>query len=375
MDQRAQYLIQIFEKIGAPLVAAVVACAPEDEDQAQAQKVAELLTKTVKLGIDIADMADLGALQGDSVRVALSGIASPLLAEAFRSGKQVPSDGDLQKITSALQAVLTFSENFTPDLDNAERLSALAAQGAGLDAHQMNIQYIQAFIPVINAIGRFSFGQPEQKLIMDVSIRVTAEASNLRKALLGELPEIDQKRADLAILGALIAIYTACHEAETQRLSEGKDAQDGGSVEAVWAAYETRLAMLEVLAKSLMPDAQVVAQGAGDVQTPSTPLKVETPVAEKSESPQNPEVPKESAPSESSANPMSMFSKPKEAETPKVEPSPAPEEVPSEVAAPEAPPEQPPVQDAPPSEKKEEGSGEKSSGGGPMAFFKKKEGE
>lgn len=360
MDQRSQHLIQIFEKIGAPLVAAVVQAAPEDDAPANAQKVAELLTKTVKLGIDVAGMAGLGATEGDSVRVALSALAGPLLAELYKNSKQVPSDDDLTKLTSALQSVLTFSEKFTVDSESAARLENIEGQTVALDDHQMHLQYINAFVPLINAVGQFAFGQSEQKVVMDVSIRITSEASNLRKALLPDLSEIDQKRADIAILKALVSVYTACHLAETKRLSGGDGA---GSIDDVWKAYEVRYAMVEALAKSLT-GAQV------DVASSSQAPAQEAPAAA---APPPPPPPAEEAPSAAAPppaaeapadNPMAMFSKPKDdapAETPPAAP-PAQEEVP---AAP--PPETPPAESG-------DDSGDQSGDSGPMSFFTKKEG-
>ena len=50
MDQRTQFLLQVLEKIGSPLTMAVAAV-PGNQAGSEAQRVAELLNKSVQLGL------------------------------------------------------------------------------------------------------------------------------------------------------------------------------------------------------------------------------------------------------------------------------------------------------------------------------------
>lgn len=333
-----------------------------------AQKMAALLSKSVELSISMANMAELSGVPGDSVRVALAALASRLVAEIHTKTKNPPSENDLSRITSALQAVLTFSENFTPDADNTERLKALEARGVGADAHQIGIQYLQAFIPAVNAIGEFAFGQPEQKLIMDVSSKLTAKASNIRQELIGDLPEDAAQAVDLAILKALVELYATAHAAETQHLRTVNPEEQNveKSLASVWSAFDTRAAMIEALAASLLPDANKAGGSAGTSKAPSAPAApVEAPPAEppktQEAAPAAPPPPPAEKPATppAGANPMAMFAKPKSDDAPPPAPEPAPEAAPESAPTPEAQPESAPAEDKP------------ASGGNPMSFFKK----
>lgn len=389
MDQRAAYLIQILEQIGSPLLVSVTETDDTDEKEA-AQKTAELLAKSVQVSIDMANMSDLAAagVQDDSLRVALAALASSFVAEHYKQSKKVPDDNEIKKIISALQAVMTFSENFTPSPENTERLKELEAKGKPVDTHQTGIQYIQAFTPVVNAVGAFPFGQAEQKLITEIASRLTARASNLRQSILGTLSnEDDNKFLELAILAALAKIYTACHTAETSRLmgmSQEEQTSSEISIEPVWQAFDMRISMLETLAKNLLPGAASEKQALSSdkiAAPPTTPPAAEPtkePKPEEKPAPSEPvteappvskpEIPAEKpAPSD---NPMAMFAKPKsggeDAEEPETKPPPEPPQEPplSETSPPETPT---PQDETPPAESD---SNSDTQSGNPMSFFK-----
>lgn len=57
---------------------------------------------------------------------------------------------------------MTFSDNFTPSDDHVIRLENMKANGMPGDAYQINIQYIQAFVPIADVVAAFPFGQPEK---------------------------------------------------------------------------------------------------------------------------------------------------------------------------------------------------------------------
>ena len=376
MNQRAEYLIQVFEQIGSPLMRSILRTSEQDDPTQDAQKMAELLGKSVALSISMANMAELSSEGSDAVRVALAALACPLIGEMYNQNKQTPTDNDLNRITSALQAVLTFSENFTPEDDNTKRLKNLEARGVGSDAHQMSIQYMQAFVPAVSVIGAFSFGQPEQKLIMEVSARVTVKASNIRKAILGDVAEDEEKIIDLAILKSLVEIYAECHNTQTQRLSamneqdQAADSQGTQSaLKTVWETFDTRAAMLETLAKSLLPSGAGAGENNGSI-APKTAIE-EAPVTSAPEAsatappvetaPSAPAQPAENEDKPAPAgNPMSMFAKPKNMED---------AEVPTE--APSAPP--PTAATETPAPAPEDAPAKSATGGGPMSFFKKPE--
>lgn len=369
MNQRAQYLIQILDKIGAPLLGAAES---SSDDTETAQIVASLLGKVVETSISMNQALDLNVTdaQDDSLQVALAALAGSLVADQYKQKGKIPEAGDLQRIQSAMSAVLTFGDNFTLSDDHVSRLEKLKADGGIVDAHQINIQYIDAFIPVINAVGAFPFGQPEQKLIMDVSDRLVKRTAEMREILLPGLSGDDEKLAELAILRAVASVYAACHEAETQRLTgSAADTPEAVSITPVWAAFETRTAMLEAVVKNIVPEG--AASTAAPTPIPSIASPAETPAA-----------PVEPV----GGDPMAFFgSKPSgdsnatPATPPPIEtPSPTTEQPPAAPALPETPPtapETPPPpaapQDPPPTDGGD--SDGEDEGGSPMSFFGKKD--
>lgn len=354
MDQRSQYLIQILEKIGAPLMGAIADSAarqganPGPEAAAQdAQRMAELLSRSVQCSIEVGKSIDMANQpdQGESMRLALVALASGVIAGQYRTSGRTPAENDLKRIVTALQAVLTFSENFTPDPANIERLRQIQASGAAADPQQVTVQYLQAFVPVMNAIGSFSFGQPEQQAVQDAASRITKKAAELRTRLFPQAQGDTAKLAELALVRSLAALYASCHEAETTRLAKLSDDQRAAqsvSPAPVWAAFEMRAAMIEALAPAIAGNAGSGVSGSSGGKAPAPPPSAPPPPPVQQAPP--PPVPP-AAPQEG-ASPLSMFAKPDAAPPPAQEP-------------PASPP--PPPQD--------QQSGD--NGGNPMSFFKK----
>lgn len=358
----------------------------EDAIRADAQKMAELLGQSVKMSISMAQVMDINMAgsDGDTLRVALAALAGPLVAGQYSHHGRVPEEADLKRLTTALQAVLTFSENFTPAADTAQRLDSVDAaeplKGQGGDSAtdpvQAGVQYVYAFLPVINAVGAFPFGQPEQKLIMEIAERLVTKAAELREILLPDLEGEMQKQAELGLLSVLGRLYGACHMAETARVTalseQGQDAPL--SIDPVWKAFGLRAGMLEALAGNLVPGAGVRRAGGGGAQSPAVPppQQQQPPPAPPPQAPEQPSAPPHSPPAEQAmqqtpvappagANPMSMFARPK-----------------ADGAVPPASPVQPepPAQERPPQaagqEQQSQGAGQGAGqGGSPMSFFKK----
>ena len=434
MDQRTQYLLQILETIGSPLIQAIVDAAPDKDGdlKIEAQAIAALLGKTVEASISLGDIMEINPAeaQDDTLRVALAGLAGPLIAGQYKKRGTVPESPDIKKVTGALQAVLTFSDNFSPTPETVERLKNLEAGGQMVDGYQSQIQYIQAFVPVVEAVAAFPFGQPEAKLVMDVSDRLVKKAVQLREALLPDQnDEALQKRAELALLKSLAALYASCHHEETRKATSQNN-ETPANIESVWSAFDMRAAMMESLAGNIVPEGgqkRATSSGGGispDANPSAPPVApvAETPPPPATETPPSappqaaPEAPPPQEPPQTppaaaqppaqppadtpaaGANPMAMFAKPKAdgagsdgaatpppvappSETPTPPPPPATEAPPAAPppAAPEAPPPQEPPQTPPPAQPEqppaEQPPQNPPASGNPMSFFTKKDDE
>tara|TARA_X000001036_G_scaffold117898_1_gene111406 strand:- start:3256 stop:4512 length:1257 start_codon:yes stop_codon:yes gene_type:complete len=258
MGQRAEYLLQFLDKIGSPIMQAIIETSEaigDDAPQEDATALATMLGRTVQASMDLGEMMDINPLEigDDSLRVALTGLASPLVASQMLKKGEIPSENDIKRIVSAMQAAITFADNFTPDEENTNRLANLKNKAEGTDEHQTNIQYVLAFTPIIEAVSIFAFGQKEQKLIGEISNRIIERAEEIRALMAPELKGDEEKAANLAVSTALAKIYASCHRHETKKaINDDIEKTKEPTIDDVWDAFDLRASMLEALAASIL---------------------------------------------------------------------------------------------------------------------------
>ena len=378
MTDNSKFMVQLLEKIGAPLAAAIesVPLQGDDTDTEAAKIMAQMLGQAVQVSIALNTSMNLteSEEQADSTRLAVAAVAAPLLAELYRQNKRVPEEADIKRITKSLEAVLAFSENFTPAADSASRLTTIDHDALLFDKTQISLVVLQTLTPVMGAIAEFPFGQSETKLLQDVADRLQKEAAELAAQ-----SGATDKLGELIILKALARLYTDCHRAETARLAGASDDNRAElSLNPVWSAFETRLAMVEAISGlegAEQSDASVAPEAPPEAMPETPPVEAVAPTAASAqEAPAA--APAQEAPA---AGPMGFFkpgAKADEGGSPAAPDSPAPTPAP-ETPAPETPAtenpaiETPPTESAPlapssPTPPSEESAG----GGGPMSFFK-----
>lgn len=375
MNQRNAYLIQILEKIGSPLLSAVIGNGAENnETKEDASTIASLLSRTVQLSIDLGRLIDIeksSPEEIESLRVAMAGLAGPMIASQYTQHSKVPGESDVKKLTGALEAVMTFSDNFTPSDDHVIRLENMRANGMPGDTHQINIQYVQAFVPIADIVAGFPFGQPEKKLMQDVADKINAKATQIRKDIFGDdMDNNQQKLCELALVKSLADLYTSCHKTEMNKLMAMQEPDSNAqknALQSVWENFDTRTEILSMMAQNMVPERQkdsAVPSNAPSAETQKPPPPSSSP-ATSSQSPAPPPPAQAATPTEQKNNPMAMFSKPKgdnaEAQNPSAQ---APETAPPAPPTPQtSQPEKSSAPPPPPEEKKPEGDN-------PMAFFK-----
>lgn len=299
MDSRTQFLLQLLQKLGAPLMAAVGA--HSDGEEKDAQTLATLLSESVKVSISLSQAMNLKTDDGDAdaIRVSLATLAAGLVAESYKASGRVPNDADSRRISKALESVIVFADNFAPAAEHAQRLKTLDETPPFFDAVQTNIFAIHALLPAIAAIEEFSFGQADTKLVQDVSDRLGAKS----KELLNTLGAGGTTMSELVILQALARIYAGAHKAETERMKAFGDS--AGGLDAVWKSFETQATMVTVLLGSM--GGGFAASSGGGGKKPAVSAPAETPEAPPPAAPSAPP-PAATAPS-APANPMSFFKK------------------------------------------------------------------
>ncbi|MDB5491591.1 MAG: hypothetical protein JWO78_1440 [Micavibrio sp.] len=258
-DARTQFLIQILDKIGGPLAAAVAAGPTLDSESAGAQRLAELLNRSVQLGLSVAaDMNVRDEGQADGVHLSLAAFASPLMAGQYLLSGQVPGDAEIKRLTTSMQAVLTFADNFTPAADSTLRIQNSEPGAAPADEPLIYVQTLNAFAPVFQVVNDYAFGKPEAKVIQEIATRLWAKASEMRGDLFGsDMPVKLKHQTDLVLMRLLCGLYAACHNAEVRRLmslSEQARTSTKVSMEPVWVAFDKQASMAMIVAGQLIPD-------------------------------------------------------------------------------------------------------------------------
>lgn len=264
MSKRPAFLVEVLDKIGAPLLAAVEAArAPSAtaETAAQdAQTLAVLLTRAVEVSVALSQNMDLRGAEedADSVRLALAALSGGLIAESYRAARKLPDDGDVRRLVKALEAVLTFSDNFAPALSHIARLRALDGQTLPADPDQNVIYVIQAMVPVMAAIAEFPFGMEETQMIRDVTSRLQERAAALTGAMLPPNTEMAPgKYVELMMLKSLAQIYAETHRSQTRALIAAGQQDGAGSpavtLDTLWRAFDLQLAMLDSLVGAVLP--------------------------------------------------------------------------------------------------------------------------
>ncbi|MGZ9108283.1 MAG: hypothetical protein ACXW4B_05630 [Micavibrio sp.] len=283
MDQRTQFLIQVLEKIGGPLTAAVtVLPGQNDGDTAQdAKRVAELLNRSVQLGLSVAEGMNVrDEAQADGVHLALAAFSSPLIAGHYMASGRVPGDLEIRRLSGALQAVLTFADTFTPAADSTMRLQNTEAGMAPADEALIHIQMLTAFAPVFQVVSGYAFGRAENKLIQEIAARLVERAAMLREEIFGDdLPTKTARQIELVLLRVLASLYAAAHAMEMQKLMALGDAAratgSGVSMDPIWAAFDRGAEMARLVAEQIVPPANIGSKsGSGGglkAVPPSTP--------------------------------------------------------------------------------------------------------
>lgn len=311
MDTRSIFLLQVLEKLATPLVAAINEVSvrqmmvPDPKQpgamRPEAEQVAGLLTKSTQMSIGLSQLVDMKLPEGeaDSLRLALTSLASPLMANIYRLAGRSPSDQEIERVTTAMSAVMTYADNFAPAGDANVRMANIDNDFFPSDPLQITLLYMNALLPAVNSVMAYSFGQPEKKLVQDVSERLVREAKVLRQRIFPDLPEGSAAaKADLALLRMTAQIYSQCHFAEMAKLMATEDQVRQGMAPAMttlWQSFILRMQMLEVLGDALIPKAKsastTAASGGKDpeiassVVTPLVPPKAsEAPAATESAS-------------------------------------------------------------------------------------------
>lgn len=256
MQQRTEFALLMLQQIGIPLLQSLSGEQGADPAKEAAQ-LAALLGRSAEYGAQIEKTLDIlpQDKKSRSLRIALTALGAQAVAIHGKQEGRPPSDNEAKRIAAAFEPVIALSDEFTPDEEAITRLRGLSADFALLDGQQLQLQQIMAFLPVLQAISAFSFGQTEAKLVKEVAQRLVSWSSAFRERILGSGLDADEEKIiDLVFVRMLAPLYADCHRAQTKRLmklEEGARAAVG--TDTVWKDFESRASMLETLAGTFLP--------------------------------------------------------------------------------------------------------------------------
>lgn len=321
-DERTALRLQVLESLGTPLLLAVdemAGAAGGTTEKEAAEKIAALLNRAVQGSIILGESLKLRE-NNDAERVVLAGLAARLVAAHYAAqGGRIPEEAEIARLGGAVDAILSFADNFAAGAEGRARLQMLDA-GAGMnvaqpDETQLAVQFVAALLPVVNAVADFSFGRPEKKLLQEIAARLNGDAEDLCRDIHGDhLAPGLARQAELQCLRMLAAIYATCHRAETAHLAGLSEADReriavNGQIplEPVWEAYNLRLAMVSILGAA---EERAPASGDGSRPAPQQAAPQAAPQAMPQAAPVSPPAASAATPEAAApANPMSFFAK------------------------------------------------------------------
>jgi hypothetical protein len=241
----------------------------------------------------------------DAVRLGLIAVTAGLIGEHGRRTGQTPDDAQIKRLAGVLETMLGFTDSFVVA---GTRLQGMEPGTIPLDEDQIALQIVTAFAPIVNAVSIFSYGRNDTALAAEIGERLGARAEMLREKLRpGLTNEADGRMAELGLLRALCPLYTACHEAGIRALQSPDGTFPPGELPmtGVWEAFETRVAMLEVLGGASVPATAAASQPAAPAAPapaappPPKPVQAALPLSQDEAAP--------AKPAGNPANPMSFF--------------------------------------------------------------------
>jgi hypothetical protein len=176
---------------------------------------------------------------------------------------------------------MTFADGFSPAADTTLRLENTEAGSDHADDVQVQVQMLNAFAPVLQAVAQYTFGRPDHKLVQEVGARIIQYAEDACAEIFGSaLPAREKARVTLVLLRLMAGIYAAAHMGEMARLMSLPEADrnrvlggvGGVSMDPIWATVDRQVEMMHVLARSLLP-----AEGGGASASKAAPETGQSP--------------------------------------------------------------------------------------------------
>jgi hypothetical protein len=260
-DARMRALLCAFRQVGLPLMQ--VMNEPGEAGAADIQKFGTLVDGAVMLSNALAE--GLGASEDALeawVRWALIGASAQIVATSYQASGAMMTEEDAKKLaTLATDLQARLKAQIPADAESVPNTLAV-----------FRARMMEALVPVIGAVARFSFGQAEHGLVAEVAERLVRSADQVTRSIApaNSTPQ-EWRILCWGVMRAAGQIYADSHYAESDRLLYMEPdaraayyAQHGNipPMTQVWQAFNQRMAMLATLATYL--DVPAAAHMEGD---------------------------------------------------------------------------------------------------------------
>lgn len=260
-------LIYLFEKMGVPLINAIAAVQlwknmdklpdgdPEDlakqEAVEYATNLATLLNRTVSLSTALSQKLELSPTEDQRHRLDIAAVSTLMIAHQYALMARIPEERDITKITSSLESVLSFADYFSAGEDMRKH--------AQRSSDALLVDSVDAVVPLVQTIGRFSFGRNEKTLLSEILNDLGQRVDALTKAFGQDMADRNLTSEKMQIFKGCAQLLTLCYESEMNALLHEKggdhpaaagkindDAMDK-ALKRIWECFDSRVALLRTV--------------------------------------------------------------------------------------------------------------------------------
>lgn len=261
--QTVELLSYILHHITLPLVQGLDSrAATAQTKEVLTDTLVSLLDKVIQQGEALKDVIEVDAEDKDNLalRMHVASLCAKIIADSYKKTGEIPSEANVHDIVDVIRTSLTYCEDYIPLQKLSEIYPENAHRPASFLQNLADLKYLESTIPLVNAVNHFSFGQPPQKMIQNVSKKLLSYVSQMRVQLLGShLHDLELKEANRYILHNLAELYYGVHMAELKRIENLADNMIGTEsseqqIDNIWQAFEVRYEMLLELTETIVPE-------------------------------------------------------------------------------------------------------------------------
>lgn len=277
-----QALADLFIHMGVPLVVAMQTVeswsgGATENLSVRADNLSKLLTVSVGLATKITKKLEIrDAYTLENVRGKIIRIVTPMIAESYVTGGEMPTEESLSDLTDLFDVLISFAESVSPTDEKGSKVTKMALM-------------IEACDPILSAIRANDLSMGQDKAFQESVAGLKSRAEQLAPHL----------GLDHAIEGGLFksiaTIYVSCYN---------QMAETGDDIDAVWKECDERLAIIHALTAFVAGKAGIKIDKA---EAPETAIK-ENKKPEPEKKKEKKEEGSDSDDDDDSANPMSFFS-------------------------------------------------------------------